>query len=88
MTQQRTSVQVNDETASVYARRYRRYGFRSASAMMSAALVLVARCLTEPRADEWESLGEEIAREFGEHSGAQAADLDVQYRQIRNRHRP
>lgn len=88
MTQQRTSVNVDEATASVYIRRFRRYGFRSAAAMMSSALVLVARCLTEPRTEEWESLGAEIAREFDKQTDAQSPDYDVRYKQIRNRQQP
>lgn len=56
--------------------------------MMSSALVLVARCLTEPRTEEWESLGAEIAREFDKQADAQSPDYDVRYKQIRNRQQP
>lgn len=88
MSHHRISLPVTAATAKVYSDRCRRYGFRNATSMMAAALTIVARLVTAPTREEWEELGEEIARTFAAEAEAESMPWGVGYKQKRNRCHP
>lgn len=72
MRRKRYSIPVEESTAEAYRRRCRQLGCKSVTEAMAAALHLFARLMTEPLPQEWEALGTEIEREFGELSEAES----------------